>query len=138
MGTISHFDMPLFPYYNTKSKEMGDSKLLDEISKLREWWVEDLKSFTDIKNKTINFKEVIMKNLQNKNKEKGKTQKKIWGKTINLEFKSNSVEQYGRWNNIEITGVPVNISTWNQLLSMYLVSLQMYVWLQIILKHVAK
>ena len=130
--------MPSSPYYNTKSKEMGDSKLLDEISKLREWWVEDLKSFTDIKNKTINFKEVIMKNLQNKNKEKGKTQKKIWGKTINLEFKSNSVEQYGRWNNIEITGVPVNISTWNQLLSMYLVSLQMYVWLQIILKHVAK
>ena len=138
MGTISHFDMPSSPYYNTKSKEMGDSKLLDEISKLREWWVEDLKSFTDIKNKTINFKEVIMKNLQNKNKEKGKTQKKIWGKTIILEFKSNSVEQYGRWNNIEITGVPVNISTWNQLLSMYLVSLQMYVWLQIILKHVAK
>ena len=138
MGTISHFDMPSSPYYNTKSKEMGDSKLLDEISKLREWWVEDLKSFTDIKNKTINFKEVIMKNLQNKNKEKGKTQKKIWEKTINLEFKSNSVEQYGRWNNIEITGVPVNISTWNQLLSMYLVSLQMYVWLQIILKHVAK
>ena len=138
MGTISHFDMPSSPYYNTKSKEMGDSKLLDEISKLREWWVEDLKSFTDIKNKTINFKEVIMKNLQNKNKEKGKTQKKIWGKTINLEFKSNSVEQYGRWNNIEITGVPVNISNWNQLLSMYLVSLQMYVWLQIILKHVAK
>ena len=138
MGEISHFDMPSSPYYNTKSKEMGDSKLLDEISKLREWWVEDLKSFTDIKNKTINFKEVIMKNLQNKNKEKGKTQKKIWGKTINLEFKSNSVEQYGRWNNIEITGVPVNISTWNQLLSMYLVSLQMYVWLQIILKHVAK
>ena len=138
MGAISHFDMPSSPYYNTKSKEMGDSKLLDEISKLREWWVEDLKSLTDIKNKTINFKEVIMKNLQNKNKEKGKTQKKIWGKTINLEFKSNSVEQYGRWNNIEITGVPVNISTWNQLLSMYLVSLQMYVWLQIILKHVAK
>lgn len=138
MGAISHFDMPSSPYYNTKSKEMGDSKLLDEISKLREWWVEDLKSFTDIKNKTINFKEVIMKNLQNKNKEKGKTQKKIWGKTINLEFKSNSVEQYGRWNNIEITGVPVNISTWNQLVSMYLVSLQMYVWLQIILKHVAK
>ena len=138
MGAISHFDMPSSPYYNTKSKEMGDSKLLDEISKLREWWVEDLKSLTDIKNKTINFKEVIMKNLQNKNKEKGKTQKKIWGKTINLEFKSNSVEQYGRWNNIEITGVPVNISTWNQLVSMYLVSLQMYVWLQIILKHVAK
>ena len=36
MGTISHFDMPSSPYYNTKSKEMGDSKLLDEISKLRE------------------------------------------------------------------------------------------------------
>ena len=55
---------------------MGDSEILYEISKLSEWWVENLKSFTDIKNKTINLKEVIMKNLQNKNKEKGKTQKK--------------------------------------------------------------
>ena len=84
MGTISHFDMPSSPYYNTKSKEMGDSKLLDEISKLREWWVEDLKSFTDIKNKTINFKEVIMKNLQNKNKEKGKKHKKKYEEKLSI------------------------------------------------------
>ena len=36
--------------YNTRSKEMSDSKILDEISTLREELVENFKkSFTDIK-----------------------------------------------------------------------------------------
>ena len=43
---------------NTKSKEMSDSKILDEISKLREELVENFKkSFPDIKDEIINFKE---------------------------------------------------------------------------------
>ena len=55
--------------YNTRSKETSDSKGLVEISKLREELVENFKkSFTDIKDEIINLKEVIAKNLQNKNK----------------------------------------------------------------------
>ena len=55
--------------YNTRSKEMSESKTLDEISQLREELVENLKkSFTDIKDEIINLEEVINKNLQNKNK----------------------------------------------------------------------
>ena len=54
--------------YNTRSKELSDLKILDEISKLREEMDNFKKSFTDIKNEIINIKEVIIKNLQNENK----------------------------------------------------------------------
>ena len=51
--------------YNTRSKEMSDFKILDEISKFREELVENFKkSFTDIKDEIINHKEVVTKNLQ--------------------------------------------------------------------------
>ena len=52
--------------YNTTSKDISDSKIFYEISKLREELVEDFKkSFTDIKDEIINLKEVTIKNLQN-------------------------------------------------------------------------
>ena len=92
--------------YNTKSKEMSDSKILVEISKLREELVENFKkSFTDIKNEMINLKEVIIKNPQNENKRLNDVEE-----IISLESKSNSVEQYGRQNNMEINGIPNSIS----------------------------
>ena len=51
--------------YNRISKEMSDSKILVETSKLREELVRNLeKTFTFIKNETINLKEVIIKNHQ--------------------------------------------------------------------------
>ena len=54
--------------YNTRSKEMSDSKILIEISKFREELVEFfLKSLTNIKDEIINLKEVVIKNLQNQN-----------------------------------------------------------------------
>ena len=47
--------------YNTRSKEMSYSKILAEISQLREESVENFKkSFTDIKDEIINLKEVII------------------------------------------------------------------------------
>ena len=50
--------------YNTRSKQINDSKILAEISKLTEELVEYFqKSFTDIKDEIINLKEVIIKNL---------------------------------------------------------------------------
>ena len=61
--------MSLIHDYNARSKEMSDSKILDEIWKLREELVENFKkSFADIKDEIINLKEVIIKNLQNGNK----------------------------------------------------------------------
>ena len=55
---------------------------------------------------------VMIKNLQNKNKQLNAiiTLKE---KINSLESKSNSIEQYGRWNNNEITGIPNSISDEN-------------------------
>ena len=52
--------------YNTRSKEMSDSKILVEILKLREELVENFKknNFTDIKDEIINLREVIIKHLK--------------------------------------------------------------------------
>ena len=96
---------------NTRSKEMSDSKILDEISKLREELVENFKkTFTDIKDEIINLKEVIIKNLQNENKRLNDEVSQLKEKIISIESKSNSVEQYGRRNNMEINGIPNSIS----------------------------
>ena len=75
--------------YNTRSKEISDSKVLVEISKLREELVENLKkSFTDSKDEIINLKEVIIKNLQNENKRLNDVVNQMQEKIISLESKS--------------------------------------------------
>ena len=97
--------------YNTTSKEISDSKIFYEISKLREELVEDFKkSFTDIKDEIINLKEVVIKNLQNENKRLNDEVSQLKEKIISIESKSNSVEQYDRRNNMEINGIPNSIS----------------------------
>ena len=80
--------------YNTRSKEISDSKVLVEISKLREELVENFKkSFTGIKDEIINLKEVIIKNLQNENKRLNDVVNQMQEKIISLESKSNSVDK---------------------------------------------
>ena len=53
------------------------------------------KSFPDIKDEKTNFKEVIIKNLQNENKRLNDVVNQLQENIVSLEFKSNSVEQYG-------------------------------------------
>ena len=78
---------------------MSDSKILDEISKLREELVDDFKKrFTDIKDEIINLKEIVIKNLQNKNKGLDDVVNQLQEKIVSLESKSDSVERYGRQN----------------------------------------
>ena len=43
IGTTSHLNMSSTDNYNARSKEMSDSKVLGEISKLREELVENFK-----------------------------------------------------------------------------------------------
>ena len=75
--------------YNTRSKEISDSKVLVEISKLREELVENFKkSFTGIKDEIINLKEVIIKDLQNENKRLNDVVNQMQEKIISLESKS--------------------------------------------------
>ena len=100
--------------YNTRGKEMSDSKILVEISKFREELVENFyKGLTNIKDETINLKEVVIKNLQNQNKRLDDVVNQWQEKITSLESKSNSVEQHGRQNNMEINGIPNSISDGN-------------------------
>ena len=119
---ISHLGMSSNHDYNTGSKETNYSKILDEISKLREELVDNFsKRFIDTKDEIINLKEVIIQNLQNENKRLNAIVNQLQEKIITLESKSNSVEQYVRatqlnnmskicQNKIEINGIPNSIS----------------------------
>ena len=55
-----------------------------------------------MKDEIINLKEVIIKNLQNENKRLNDPVNQLQEKIVTLESKSNSFEQYGRQNNMEI------------------------------------
>ena len=100
--------------YDTRRKEMNDSKILGEISKLREELVKNfLKIFTNVKDEIINLKEVIIRNLQNENKRLNDVVNHLQETIVSLEPKINSAEQYGRRNNMEINRIPNSISDGN-------------------------
>ena len=89
---------------------MSDYKILDDISKLGEELVESFKrSFTDIKDE-INLKALIKKRLQNEITRLKDVVNQLHESIISLESKSNSVEQYGRRNNMDIDEIPNIIS----------------------------
>ena len=62
----------------------------------------------------LNFKDVIIKNLQVENERLRKKVNVLENKVLTLESEHNSLEQYGRRNNTEITGSPDNVP--NQIL----------------------
>ena len=57
----------------------------------------------------LNLKDVIIKNLQVENERLRKKVNVLENKVLTLESEHNSLEQYGRRNNIEITGIPDNV-----------------------------
>ena len=57
-------------------------------------------------NELLNLKDVIIKSLQVENQSLRKKVNVLENKVLTLESKHNSLEQYGRWNNIEITAIP--------------------------------
>ena len=61
------------------------------------------------KDEEINLKDVIIKRLQDEN-ELLCAKCKLENKTVSLESSINQVEQYGRRNNIVISGTPDDIS----------------------------
>ena len=61
----------------------------------------------------LNLKDVIIKNLQVKNERLRKKVNVLENKVFTLESELNSLEQYGRRNNIEITGIPDNVPDQN-------------------------
>ena len=61
----------------------------------------------------LNLKDVIIKNLQVENERLRKKVNVLENKILTLESEYNSLEQYGRRNNIEITGIPDSVPDQN-------------------------
>ena len=61
----------------------------------------------------LNLKDVIIKNLQVENERLRKKVNVLENKVLTLESEHNSLEQYGRQNNTEITGIPDKVPDQN-------------------------
>ena len=61
----------------------------------------------------LNLKDVIIKDLQVQNRRLRKKINNLEKKVISLQENSNSLEQYNRSNNLEITGIPGNVEDQN-------------------------
>ena len=65
--------------------------------------------FDNLDKEMLNLKDVIIKDLQVENQRLRSRIINIEKKVISLEENSNSLEQYGRRNNLEITGIPDDV-----------------------------
>ena len=65
-----------------------------------------LSRFDNLSTEFLNFKDVIVKNLQIKNERLRNRVSCLNKKIVSLESNQNMLKQYGRWNNIEIIGIP--------------------------------
>ena len=70
-------------------------------------------NFHDLRDEIINMKNIIIKKLQDENVQFKETFANLQHKDITLETAINSVEQYDRRNNIEITGILDNVGDKN-------------------------
>ena len=98
--------------HNTRSKkhlsfedamEKMESNILEQISSLKV----DVRSMKD---EFLNMKDVIFKRLQDENALLRSRCSKLEDKVVSLESSVNQVEQYGRRNNIVISGIPDDVA----------------------------
>ena len=68
-----------------------------------------LSCFDGVDKELLNLKDVIIKNLQIENQRLRSKVNFLENKVIHLEINSNHLEQYGRRNNLEITGISNNV-----------------------------
>ena len=104
--------MSIIHDHNTRSKkhlsfedamEKMESNILEQISSLKV----DVRSMKD---EFLNMKDVIFKRLQDENALLRSRCSKLEDKVVSLESSVNQVEQYGRRNNIVISGIPDDVA----------------------------
>ena len=69
-----------------------------------------LSIFDELSNELLNIEDVIIKNLQFENKRLKEKLTTLESKVVSLETSQNMLEQYGRKNKIEISGIPDYVS----------------------------
>ena len=118
MGNIFHlfillidFMMSSHDHYTRSSRKMS---LEDAIANLHSDLSEKITNLTtavrSTKDEVINLNEKSIRRLQDENKLHRAKCSKLENKIVSLEWSINQVEQYGRRNNIVISGIPDDIS----------------------------
>ena len=104
--------------YNTRNnsistiegKEESETSPCDTIAFIKSLETKLLARFDGIDQELLNIKDVVIKNLQVENQKLRNKINQLENKVISLEANTNSLEQYGRRNNLEISGIPDSIS----------------------------
>ena len=65
-----------------------------------------LSQFNELTKELLNVKDLIIKNLQAENERLREKVRNLDRKVTALEINQNKLEQYGRRNNIEVSGIP--------------------------------
>ena len=113
---ISYFQSHGYPTRSRTSEETTNTdtstncNFAEEISKLR---IDLVGNFHDLRDEFINMKNIIIKKLQDETAQLKETIANLQHKVIILETATNSVDQYYRRNNFEITGIPDDIEDKN-------------------------
>ena len=99
--------------YNTRGKKQELCSNQDDnlLAKMEENILNNMNSkFVDLKNEISNLKDIIRKRLQDENQRLQEKCKKLEEKVINVESDVNSLNRYGRRNNIVFTGIPNSVN----------------------------
>ena len=91
--------------YNTRNKEAVVSN--EVLAKVEE---NIISTINCLKEEIINLKDILIKRLQEENKKLREKCSKLENDVISNESSVNALEQYGRRNNIVVSGIPVHVS----------------------------
>ena len=95
--------------YNTRTKK---NEFQDALASLEVNLNNSIKSIkSDLKDEINNLKDVIIKRLQDENVILRNRCSNLEQKLIEFETSTNKLEQYGRRNNIIISGIPDSVNT---------------------------
>ena len=89
-----------------QSNVSTDQSSNDEMSLITHLESILLSHFDNLSTEFLNLKDIIIKNLQIENERLRNRVSYLNKRIVSLEFNHNMLEQYGRRNNIEITGIP--------------------------------
>ena len=89
-----------------QSNVSTDQSSNDETSQIARLESKLLSRFDNLSTEFLNLKDVFIKNLQIENESLRNRVSYLNKRIVSLESNHNMLEQYGRRNNIEITGIP--------------------------------
>ena len=92
--------------YPLRSGSKDDTQELNRIIASLESSIQG--RFDDLKGEILNLKDIVIKNFLEENKNLNAKIKQLEAQVIQNEKSLNSLDQYGRRNNLEITGIPIS------------------------------